>query len=358
MTEISLLVGTYTEPILHGTGDVLVGRGEGIYALAVDAATGRFGPPSVVARTRNPSFLAVCAGKIYAVNELKEFDGAAQGSVSAFDADGRSLGTWPTGGTDPCHVAVSRDGRLLVVANFMSGSIRAYPVAAAGALRSPGQFFAYAGHGHDPARQAGPHAHAATFDAAGRFVYVPDLGLDQMHVYAYTADPPSLADEVTCPVAPGSGPRYAEFHPSNGLLYVTNELSCTVDAFAVDPATGRLTLLDTVSTLPDGCTTASLGAALRAAPDGGHLYASNRGHDSIAVLAVCAGGRLTRTAVVPSGGRTPRDFTIDPSGRFLVVAHQDSDNLVCFAIGADGGLEPRDEVELPTPVCVICRDSA
>ena len=347
-----LLIGTYTQPILHGTGDVLVGRGEGIYEVTLDGATGHFGQPSILARTANPSFL--CLSKngryLYAVNELKEFDGQAQGSVSAFTRDGREICVRPTGGNDPCHVALSPDGRWLVVANFMSGSVCAYGVNGDGLLDEQCQFFQYTGHSGDPQRQAGPHPHSTTF--RGGDVYVPDLGLDLIHIFTYNPEH-GLAEQTPYHTRPGSGPRYCEF--GNDHLYCVNELDSTIDTLnRGDGSDSSLCLISTVSTLPTGFTGHSIGGTMRVAPDGRHVYASNRGHDSIAVFDVTADGTLTRQGIVPSGGQTPRDFTITPDGRFLVVAHQDSDNLVSFAVGDDGTLSQCGEAAIPTPVCVNC----
>ncbi|MCL2489630.1 MAG: lactonase family protein [Propionibacteriaceae bacterium] len=344
----SLLIGTYTQPILHGTGDVLLGRGEGIYGVTLDEATGHLGQPSVLTRTANPSFLCLSKDgrQLYAVNELKEFDGQAQGSISAFSHDGREICVRPTGGTDPCHVALSPDGRLLVVANFMSGSVCAYDVNDDGSLAERGQLFQYTGHSSDPQRQAGPHAHSTTF--RGGDVFVPDLGLDLIHIFAY--EPGSgLAEKTPYRSRPGSGPRYCEF--GNDHLYCINELDSTIDTLCrVD---GSLCLVSTASTLPNSFTGHSICGTMRVAPDGRHVYASNRGHDSFAVFEAMTDGTLTRQDIVPSGGKTPRDFTITPDGHFLLVAHQDSDSVVSFAIGDDGTLNQCDEAEIPTPVCVI-----
>ena len=348
-----LLVGTYTQPILHGTGEIVPGKGDGIYALEMDQA-GQFGDLRVVARTPNPSFLCATPQHIYAVNELKEFDGAAQGSVSVFTHDGQQLCVRPTGGTDPCHVVLSHDGRLCVVANFMSGSFIAYQVNGSGTLAEEGQFFGFEGHSVDPQMQTGPHEHGATFDPADRFVYVPDLGLDRIHIYTYDRARMALTHRGDFELSPGTGPRYCEFHPVSGLLYGINQMTNSVDVMRSDDD-GDLTLLSSVSTLPGDYSGPSMTGTLRIAPDGRHLYASNRVHDSIAVFAVSADGSLAQQQIVPCGGRTPRDFTIDPMGQFVIVANQDSDNLVSFAVAPDGSIEPRDSIRIPTPTCVVCR---
>ena len=356
--QISLLVGTYTQPILQGTGAVVQGRGEGVYGVSFDGATGRFGPPTVVARTPNPSYLCLSTGGeiLYAVNELKDYDQRPQGSVSAFRLIGRHtelIGVQPTSGTDPCHVGLSPDSRLALVANFMSGSLAVFELAGDGGL-APRQFFQYHGQGPDPQRQAGPHAHGSAFGLDGRFVYVPDLGLDQIHIYSYDRRQGRLLEQGDAITRPGSGPRACVLHPAGEWLYCINELDCTVDSFAV-ASDGALSLVDSVTSLAGASTRGASGAALRITPDGRWLYASNRGDDSVAHFAVEADGHVTPCGKIPCGGQIPRDFTIDPDGRYLIVANQASDNLVAFSIGQDGGLTQIATVEVPTPVCVICR---
>ncbi len=360
MSERALLfIGTYTQPILHGTGNILVGRGQGIYHVELDIETGRFCDSRLVIETPNPSYLCLspCGRYLYAVNELKEYDGKAQGSVSAFEIDGERavlINTKPTGGTDPCHVAVSHDGRLLVVSNFMSGSIIAYSIGDDGALCGDGQFFQHEGSGKDPLRQSSPHAHAATFDPADHFVHVPDLGMDEIRTYHYDPAAAKLNFHASYVAAPGAGPRYCEFHPSNGLCYSINELGCTIDVLAWDAQAGTLANLDTVSTLSADYEGKTICAALHITPDGRHVYGSNRGHDSIAAFAVQPDGRLKNIGFFPSGGKTPRDFNLDPTGRYLVVANQDSDCVTAFEIDPNSGrLRFTDEIHIPTPVCIL-----
>ncbi len=354
-----LFIGTYTQPILHGTGNVLVGRGQGIYHVELDIETGRFSDSRLVIGTPNPSYLCLspCGRYLYAVNELKEYDGKAQGSVSAFALDGERavlINTKPTGGTDPCHVAVSHDGKLLVVSNFMSGSICAYAIGDDGALCGEGQFFQHEGAGKDPLRQSGPHAHAAVFDPTDRFVHVPDLGVDEIKTYRYDHAAGKLEFHASYRAAAGSGPRYCEFHPFNGLCYSINELGCTIDVLTWDAQTGKLDRLDTVSTVSPDYEGKTICAALRITPDGRYVYGSNRGHDSIAAFSVQPDGRLKSGGFFPSGGKTPRDFTINSTGRYLIAANQDSDIVTAFVIDPDSGrLRLTDELRIPTPVCVL-----
>ena len=187
-------VGTYTEPILFGTGKILQGKGAGIYLYTLDITSGALEPLDVVTGVRNPSYLAFDPSHrfLYAVNELKEYEGAASGAVSAFAVDPANgsltfLNQKPTHGTDPCHLIVDHEGRHVFVANFMSGSVCVLPILEDGSLGGATDFIQHQGSSVDPVRQAGPHAHAVTLDVAGRFLFVPDLGLDQLVVYEYDA---------------------------------------------------------------------------------------------------------------------------------------------------------------------------
>lgn len=348
-------IGTYTETIVHGTGDRVQGQGEGIYALELDAA-GQIAGHTLLAECANPSYLCVSRDKrfLYAVNELKEYEGRAQGAVSAYriEAGGRSLtylGSRPTGGADPCHVAISHSGRHVTVSNFTGGSICGYPVEEDGSL-SEGQLIQHRGSGPDPLRQAGPHAHAATYSPRDRFVYVPDLGLDAIKIYGLD-DSLGLRELGECGTSPGAGPRYCEKHPNCDRMIGINELDCSVTSYDIGES-GMLTPISTVPMLGEDAPP-SIAAALQISPDGRHVYGSIRGADLLACLRVGAGGELELSSRVPSGGRTPRDFALSPDGRFLLAAHQDSGDICVFAADRlTGALSPVCRYKMPTPVCV------
>ena len=359
-----VFIGTYTAPIRFGTGQVLEGKGKGIYAFWFDAGSGTLAPAGVTEDGANPSYVAFHpSGRfLYAVNELKTFEGVASGTVSAFalhPATGALtfLNRRLTHGTDPCHVVVDAAGRHVFVANFMSGSVCVLPIDADGRLGKASDFIQHQGSGIDPARQQGPHAHAVTLDPASRFVFVPDLGLDRLMVYRFDADRGMLEthDIPWIKMRPGAGPRQLVFHPNGRFAYLVNELDSTVAALAYDAASGRFSYLHSLPTLPLGLAGPSTCADIQIAPSGRHLYASNRGHDSIACYVVNGEtGHLAPLGFVPTLGRTPRSFGIDPTGRFLLAANQDSDSLVVFSIDAEqGSLHPTGtEVGVPTPVCV------
>jgi 6-phosphogluconolactonase len=352
--RLAVYVGTYT-----GSGS------RGIHRFELDPASGAWTDPVLAGESENPSFLALHPnGKVlYAVNELATFGGAATGAVSAFAIDPATgmltlLGQQGSGGADPCHLAVDRGGRNVLVANYGGGSVAVLPIGAEGRLRPASAVRRHEGTGPNRERQEKPHAHAIHLDGAERFALAADLGADRVFVYRYGAATGSL--EPNQPGAagfePGSGPRHLAWHPSGAKLYAINELRSTVTAFRYDARRGALEPFQAVSTLPPGFSGQNTAAEIAVSPDGRHLYASNRGDDSLAVFAIdAASGALAPAGRVPTGGRTPRQFAIDPSGRWLLAANQDSDGIAIFRLDpASGHPEPVGrQLPIPKPACVL-----
>jgi 6-phosphogluconolactonase len=348
-------VGTYTG-----------GESRGIYAFRVETGAGgepRFVSLGLAVATPSPSFLAFDATRrlVFAVNETGERDGEPTGGVSAFSADPVTgkltlINQQPSHGKHPCHLALDPTGRFLLVANYTSGTVSVYPVAADGRLGGAAAVVQHTGHGPNAARQDGAHAHCVTFDPAGRFVFICDLGLDR--IVAYRLEPTGQLTAVASAGAtlpPGSGPRHLTFAPGGQFAYVVNELTSTVTALRYDAVSGKLTELQTLSSLPAGFTGQKWAAEIEVHPSGRWLYASNRGHDSIALFAIDpATGRLTYMTAEFSGGQTPRNFALLPGGGWLVAANQESDTLLVCRVNPDTGrLEPRaSRVAAPKPVFV------
>ena len=239
-------------------------------------------------------------------------------------------------GTDPCHLIVDKTGRNLLVANFASGSVCVLPIAADGSLKDASEFIQHRGSSVDPKRQTGPHAHAVAIDAANRYVFVAELGLDKVMIYEFDAEQGKLTpnkNQRSVGVAPGAGPRQLVMHPNGRFAYVINELNSTMSAYGYDPANGTLSELQTLSTLPKDFTGQSSCAEVQIAPSGRFLYGSNRGHDSIVIYAVDdKDGRLTLVGHESTRGKTPRNFEVSPTGEFLAAANQESDTVVMFRI--------------------------
>jgi len=359
-----VFVGTYTEPILFGTGKVVQGKGKGIYIYRLDENLGKLELIRVVEGIRNPSYLAFGPGNrnLYAVNELKQCEGSNSGALSSFSFDNETmnlnfLNMRLTSGTDPCHVATDRTGKFAAVANFMSGSIVIFPILPDGSLGEASSFIQHHGSSLDPIRQGGPHAHSINFDPSNTFIFVPDLGMDTVVAYRFDDKKGTLElDEERCvPLHAGAGPRHLEFHPSGHFAYVANELDSSVGAYEFDARRLAFSSRQRVSTLPQGFSGQSTCADIHISPGGDFLYASNRGHDSIACFRIDKNdGTLSAIAYEPTRGRTPRNFAIDGSGRFLLVGNQDSDSIAVFRIDeATGKLDYADfSIEVPTPVCV------
>ena len=359
-----VFIGTYTQRIRFGTGQILEGKGRGIYSYRLNTGTGALEACSIAEDVPNPSYLAFHPSRrfLYAVNELKEFEGAEGGAVSAFALDPESgrlsfLNRKPTHGMDPCHLAIDPTGRHVLVANFASGSVCVLPIQPDGSLGDPSDFVQHHGSSIDPARQAGPHAHAVTLDHTGRYVFVPDLGLDKVMIYRLDIDRGTLTPHITpwVEVTAGAGPRQLVMHPRGGFAYLINELNSTMTAFCYDADRGSLREIQTLSTLPDGFTGSSTCAEVQISPAGNWLYGSNRGHDSIVIYAIDrANGRLTCVGHESTRGRIPRNFTVDPAGAYVLVANQDSNNIVVFrSHPATGRLVATGHTAaVPTPVCI------
>ena len=360
---LSAFIGTYTEPIRFGTGATLLGKGRGIYWLTLDLRDGSLKYEGCTEQVRNPSYLVISPDRsfLYAVNELKEYEGKKSGSVTAYRIDWTQkrlqfLNRQPSLGMDPCHVTLNREGTYLFVSNFMSGSVCVLPIQSDGSLGEPSDFIQHQGSSIDPIRQTGPHTHSLTLDPDERFAFVPDLGIDQIVIYSLDQKKGKLLPAPTpnCPVTRGAGPRHFEFHPSRRFAFLINELASTLSIYHYDGKKGSLVLKQTVSTIPEGYTGANTCADLHVHPSGRFVYGSNRGHDSIVVFRLDEEkGYLEYVCHQSTQGKTPRNFAVDPTGNYLIVANQDSDTIVTFYIDMkDGRLFKSMSIEIPTPVCI------
>lgn len=362
--SVLVYVGTYTEPILFGTGKILEGKGEGIYVYRLHQSSGELVFCQTITGVINPSYLAFAPDKrfLYAVNELKEVDGSPGGAVSAFAMNSTTgmlefLNKQLTHGTDPCHVTVNRIGSHIFVANFMSGSVCVLPILEDGSLGESSDFIQHHGSSVDPNRQKGPHAHSVVFDDENSLAFVPDLGLDEVVAYEFDAQSGKLRvnEASSVKVSPGGGPRHITFHPNKKYAYLINELDSSFVVFSYDPSVGKLKQIQTISALPNDFSGESTCADVHVSPSGQYVYASNRGHDSIVIYHIHQGtGTLEYVGHTSSQGQTPRNFAIDPTGDFLLVANQDSDSIVSFRIDHQTGkIHPTGfSTEVPTPVCV------
>jgi len=362
--ELLAYVGTYTLPILFGTGTVLKGKGEGIYVYRMDQVSGALELIFKVTDVANPSYLSFGPEHhfLYAVNELKSFEGNPSGTASAFSVDSETgepefLNRKIAHGTDPCHIIVDRTGRNVLVANYMSGSVCVLPIQGDGSLGDATDFVQHHGMSVNPKRQEGPHAHATVLDEANQYAFVPDLGIDKIVIYKFDPHHGKLVpnDQPWVQVRAGAGPRHLVFHPDGGYAYLINELDSTLVAFSYDTENGTLKEIQTVSTLPKDFAGVNNCADVNVSPSGDFVYGSNRGHDSIVIYGIDQRtGKLTYVGHESTQGKTPRNFAIDPTGRFLLVANQDSDTIVTFRIDPQTGklLSTGHVTNVPTPVCI------
>jgi len=342
-----LYVGTYTE----GT------RSEGVYLVRMDRHSGELLQVGAVNAGANPSFLTMDPNgrMLYAVNEVEH------GAVSAFAIAGGSgeltrRGEQPSAGGAPCYVSVDSSGRAVLVANYDGGSVALLSIQMDGTL-APAHMIKHTGKGPNAERQEAPHAHCILPDPSNRFALAADLGADRVFVYRLDLEGRSLRhiEEGDAVMRAGAGPRHLAFHPRLPLVFVANELDSTVATLRFDSARGALSPLGTLSTLPTGWTGTNYPADIHVAANGRTLYASNRGHNSIAVFSVAEStGALALEQVVSTEGDWPRNFALDPSGRWLLVANQRSDSVVVFARDPDNGrLAPtRQRIAIPSPVCL------
>ncbi len=352
-----LFIGTYARS-----------AGQGICALQLDGRTGALGSPQVAAEAVTPSFLALHPnGRVlYAVRELGTLNGKPAGAVSAYALEAGTgrlslLNQQPSGTISLTHLAVDATGRSLIAVSYGAGQVVAFPVEADGRLGARTAFIQHQGPlGPNPTRQDQSHAHSVTISPDNRFALVADLGLDRVFSYRLDAaralltpnDPPFIT------ITPGAGPRHSKFSVDGRYFYVLDEIDGSVTACAYDAARGVGTPFQHISTLPAGFVVqdADRAAEIRVHPNGRFLYASNRGHDSLAVFAIAADtGRLTLVEIAPAGGKAPRNFALSPDGEWLVCAHQDSSTLAVFHVdGASGRLtRTGGTVSVPSPVCVL-----
>ncbi len=350
--ELLVYIGTYTKT-----------TSKGIYVGRLDLETGRLGELTLAGESVNPSFLALSPDRrhLYAVSESAGslYAGKPSGTVKAFAIDATTgllspVNQATSGGKGPCHLTVSPDGNSVFVANY-GGTVALLPVLPDGGVGEPTGVIQHEGHSVHPTRQKQPYAHSINLSPDGRFAYAANLGTDTLYTCRVDSAAGTLTPAGETNLAPGSGPRHLALHPDDRHAYLINELANNITVLARDSSTGAMTVLQTVTTLPASFTGNNTTAEVAVHPSGRFVYGSNRGHDSIAVFAVDpATGKLTPTEDVSTKGKTPRNFAVDPTGHWLIAANQDSDNLVIFSIDQNTGrLTPTGQsVTVGMPVCV------
>ena len=354
-------VGTFSSPlrdVLPTQVDLPPGNGRGIHIFLVNRDTGAMTPAGICELGTSPSCLALdTAGtRLYSANETDRVGEDKQGTVSAFTinrADGKLelLNTVRSGGAGPTYVSVHPSGKFLLVANYFGGSVAVLPILPDGRLgdathisndagrlgpatatNAPPGSFAFSGHDRT-------HAHMIQADPSGRFVLHVDLGLDQIFVWKFDQEKgvltPSELPAVSLP--PGDGPRHFHFHPNGRWFYSIQEEGSTLVLFDYDAATGRLASRQTISTLPPGFAGSNFCSEILVSADGKFVYAGNRLHDSIGILAVGSDGTLSFVGEEWTRGNYPRSFNFDPTGEFLYCCNQRADNIAVFRVDRKTG---------------------
>lgn len=352
--------------VYFGTNTNAKNGSKGVYVSRFNTATGELTEPQLAAEAGNPGFLAIHPSKkyLYACGDVTSAEGKKAGGISAFGIDSKSgkltlINQAATTGAGPCHVSVDKTGKVATISNYGSGSISSYAIKEDGSVSPEVSFFQHEGSGADPKRQAGPHAHSVNFSPDNRFAFACDLGLDKVLIYKVDTASGKLTpnDPPFAKTPAGGGPRHLAFHPSGKFVFVNNEMGMSETVFAYDAEKGALNEVETVSTLPEadrgmkGLSTAESVAH----PNGRVVYVSNRTHDTIAVFACDpATGKLTLLQNVPVEGKIPRNICLDPTGKWLIAAHQDSATAALFKVDQDSGklTFTGTKVNVPGSICV------
>lgn len=346
-----LFVGTYTKREAH-----VDGKAAGIYTLGA----ANLEQLSVASDITNPSYLAVqrSPALLYAVSET----GPAEDStawvyayrIDQEDGSLQLINRQPSPGFAPCYISLHPSGEALLLANYVGGAVAVYPQREDGSLAPASDTAVFRGSGPHP-EQAASHPHCILASPDGRFVLVADKGTDRIMAFAWNAAEKQLqaADPPFTKVEKGAGPRHLAFHPNGQYLYLINELNSSVDAFRYSAQSGRLQHLGNYPTLPEGYDGGNSAADLRLSPDGRFLYASNRGHNSIALYQIASDGKLQSIGFEPTRGVFPRNFLITEDGDALLAANQNSDNIVRFRRDSTTGkLSFKQATRCLTPVCL------
>jgi 6-phosphogluconolactonase len=336
----------------HGAGPHI-----GFSLAHFDTDTGKLTEPVFLEEAVAPAYFIIRSDgrRLYTCNS------SPGSSVSAYAIDPNTakltfLNRQPSGGGDPSYVSLDPTGRYLMVANYLGGSAAVFALRSDGSIGKRTAFVQHIGASLDPKDPRHAHAHSIRFDPSHRFVLLADLGVDKIFVYRLNPKMGALTqnDPPFASVAPGSGPRHTAFDPQGRYVYVINQTANSVTRFGWDSNHGVITQFETVSTLPNGFEGSNMGAEILMHPSGKFLYATNRGHDSVAVFSVQSEtGRLTPIQYVSTQGKTPRNADFDPTGKWLLVSNQDSNNAVVFRIDQSTGQLTKngDPVEVPAPFC-------
>jgi len=347
-TSYNLLIGTYTQE----------GKSDGIYVYEFNSETGKSNYRAAAVGIKNPSFLTVSEDRkyVYSVNEI----GGGKGSVSAFSFDEGSgkleyINSIGSGGNGPCYISVDKANKYAFVGNYSGGSLAAVPIKPDGSLGSSIQSIRHEGKSIAPEQQV-PHVHAAVLSEDNKFLYVPDLGTDNINIYnvdVTKANPLSPSDPAHVLVKQGSGPRHFTFHPNHKFAYSIQELMGIVTFFEYD--NGKLKTMQSVDLVSEDSNGPADAADIHISPDGRFLYGSLRGNiNELVIYAINEKGMLNYVGRQSTLGKGPRNFAIDPTGNFLLVGNGSSDEIIVFKRNKSTGLltSTGETIKVGSPVCL------
>ncbi len=335
------------------------GKGPNVgFSLAhFNTETGKLTTPVFLEEAVAPAYFILSADQKY----LYTCNSAPGSDVSAYAIDPATakltfLNKKPSRGGDPSYVSLDATEHFLMVANYDGRSIAVYQILEDGSIGECTAFVEHTGTSVNPIRQTQPRPHCICVDPSNQFVLVPDLGVDKLYVYRLNQETGALVpnDPAFASVLPGSGPRHVIFDQSGKYAYLINEIGSTIIRYGWDSTSGTLTPFETVSTLPKDFDGTSTCAEILMHPGGKFVYATNRGHNSVAVFLVDEqNGSLTLVQHISTQGKTPRNCEFDPTGKWLLVTNQDSSNAVVFRINAETGLLTQfgNPVPVPAPFC-------
>lgn len=333
----------------------------GVYVYSLDEHTGALTLLHQVSGLKNPTFLHLDAEKLklYSISE-EEADGGKAGGAVSFRIDpaqGRltEINRRITVPATTCHIQKDDSDRFLIVTSYHGGMVGLMALEEDGRIGETLDVRQHEGQGAHPERQTQPHPHSSFFSPDRRYLYVPDLGIDRIRAYSLDTASKKLHPHGDTVLHAGAGPRHMVFHPNGKFAYVINEIDSTVTSFRYEDETGALHTIDTVSTLPAGFEGENICAEIAVSANGTYLYGSNRGHDSIVVYAIDPNsGRLSLVEHVSTEGRHPRHFALTPGGRFLIAANRDTNNIATFRVDeATGKLQfTGHSIEASKPVCI------
>jgi len=349
-----LYVGTYTK-----------GMANGIFVYQFNDRSGKLTDMKMPVVSSNPSYLTISASKdfLYAVGEQNDLGEKHSGGLSAFriEKTGKKIGQLSlinhvlSHGANPCHVCVSPNNKWLVASNYTGGNLSFFNILPDGSLTDTVKVIQHVGSGPFPGRQAEPHVHSAQFDKSGKFVYAADLGIDEVRVYRISNDGKSVieAGQPILKLPAGSGPRHFDFSADGRYVYVINELSSTITVFM--KYGNEWKEIQDIKTFPKEFKGETWCADIHLSADGRFVYGSNRGHNSIAVFSRDKmNGKLALIQTISVEGNWPRNFTLDPTGGFLLVANQKSNDITVFKVDVSTGMLKYTGIKVPneSPVCL------